>query len=133
MIALKKAYFYTLLVGVIIIIPLALFTSLNTSLNLGLGILIGIYPFFSWQVIYTFFLRTQCPKDKSLSFYSGMTKLKKTGLIGICLLKIILLGLVLFVIGQLKIMNPVPFIIGMILPLPIILVTVLLVYSKVKQ
>lgn len=122
MIALKRAYLYTLLVGIVIIIPLTIFTSLGASINFGLGILIGIYPFFSWQVIYRF-----------LHPSSRMTRIKKIGLVGICLLKIILLGLILFVIGQLKIMNPIPFIIGMILPLPIILVTVLLVYSKVKQ
>lgn len=122
MIALKRAYLYALLIGIVIIIPLTFFTSLGTSINFGLGVLIGIYPFFSWQVIYRF-----------LHLGPGMTTTKKIGLAGICLLKIILLGLIIFVIGQLKIMNPVPFIIGMLLPLPIILVTVLLVYSKVKQ
>ena len=118
----KKAYWYCGSGGIGLLILLTYLTSWNIGINVGLGLMIGVYPFLSWQLIYRF-----------LPFHTTMTTLKKAVLAVICLLKIVALGLMLWLISQLSIINIVPLLIGITIPIPVILITTLLVYSRVKS
>lgn len=112
---LKTAYVSTALIGLLIIIPLSVFVSVSCGLHFGLGLLLGIYPYVSWQIIYRF-----------LPLGTPMSWLKKMGLIGICFIKLLFMGLLIYLVSLIQSFSPLAFISGLILPLPIILFTVLL-------
>lgn len=119
---LKKVYLSALLGGLIAFVPVAIFFSLNSGISFGLGVLIGIFPFITWHVLIGLLIPG---KD--------ITRIRKVLLFGVSVIKIAFIGVVLYLIVQLRFFRPIPFVAGMVITLPIILIMVVLYYSRLKE
>ncbi|MCK4908542.1 MAG: hypothetical protein KAS70_01465 [Planctomycetes bacterium] len=118
---LKKTYLVAMSIGFLIFVPVLFIFSLNHGVNFGLGILIGIFPFISWDL-----LANLLRPDKKI------TARKKLLLGLLAFSKISFLGAILFLITRTQFFLPWPFIIGMSLVMPVVVISILVFFSKLK-
>ncbi|MEK7448221.1 MAG: hypothetical protein AAB019_01930 [Planctomycetota bacterium] len=117
--SLKKIYLILLLSGIVIFVPVLFLFSLTHGLNVALGGLIGIFPLVSWDLLGNLFK----PEQK-------ITTGKKFLFGLLALLKISVLGLIIYFLTQAKFFLIWPFIIGMTAILLVMIIVVLIYFSK---
>lgn len=116
--AFRIAYRNVVVVGLITLVLVSVLSSWANAFSLGCGLIIGLSPFISWHLISRLFIA----KPQASRFL-------KTALMGLGLLKLALVGVILYLLFSLECMTAVPFIIGMVLIHPIVIGTVLRVKS----
>ncbi|MBI4712819.1 MAG: hypothetical protein HY762_05920 [Planctomycetes bacterium] len=113
-----RIYLYLGLLAVAGFVILTVLGRFNMAVNSFLGMAVGIYPFMTWHIA------------GRLLFTNAKSGYFKPAIIGFILIKLLVIGLILYLIVSANFFTIIPFIIGLLIAPPVMLINTLVTDSR---